>query len=160
MKVNLNMRIRKATKKDFFKLNEMKKEFFLWECEIDDRLDPNYINNGLGSRLSRNLNQSNVAFFVAEEKENFLGFVGVDISKLPGSFKAKKQGHLFNLYVRKKYRNNRISTQLIRAAMEWLDKKGINDQIIKVHFSDNKAHKIYRKKGFKNYLIELQRKDN
>jgi RimJ/RimL family protein N-acetyltransferase len=157
MKIYFIMKIRKATKRNFLKLNEIKKEFFLWQCKGDKLLDPSYINRGLGSRLAKNLNQSNVAFFVAEEKGDFIGFVGVEILNNPAQFKAKKQGHFFNLYVREEYRGKKISTQLINAAIEWLDKKGIKNQMIKVHNYNKKAHKIYKRHDFQDYVIELQR---
>jgi len=49
------MKIRKATIKDFEKLKPIRKEFFLWECKVDKRLDPNFVKKGLGIKLAKNL---------------------------------------------------------------------------------------------------------
>ena len=102
------MRIRKATIKDFEKLMELKSEFYLWECKVDKRLNPGYVNKGLGSRLAKNLRQKNTVLFIAEDKKDIVGYAGAEIQKNPAYVKFKKKGHLFNLYVRPKYRRKGI----------------------------------------------------
>jgi len=149
--------IRKATIKDFEKLKQIKSEFYLWECKQDKRLSPDYIKKGLGARLAKNLKQNNTVFFIAKEKGEILGYSGAEIKNNPASFKFKKRGCMFNLYVKPKYHGKGIGKKLINETMKWFKKKRISDLMIMVYNNNKKAHKIYNKFGFKDYIIELSK---
>lgn len=149
------MIVRKAGIRDLDALKEIKTEFFLWECGRDRRMRPEYAKNGLGSRLAKNLRQSNVAFFVAEDDGVLVGYAGVEIQKNPASFRHKKRGHLFNLYVREGYRNKGVGKKLARAALDWLDKKRIKDRMIMVYAHNKRAHRMYKSMGFDDYIVQL-----
>jgi len=149
------MKIRKATIKDFEKLKEIKAEFYLWECKRDNRLNTKWINQGLGSRLARNLKQKNTAFFIAEDKGNIIGYAGAEIKKNPSSIKHKKRGHMFNLYIKPKYRNKGVGKKLVNIILNWFKKNKISDLMIMTHSYNKRAYKIYNKFGFRDYIIEL-----
>lgn len=151
------MRIKKATIKDFEKLKQIKSEFYLWECKGDKRLNTGYIKKGLGARLAKNLKQKNTVFFIAEERGEIIGYSGAEIQTNPASFKFKKRGHLFNLYVRPKYQGKGIGKRLIKKTLRWFKEKKISDLMIMVYSHNKKAHQIYKKLGFKDYIIELKK---
>jgi ribosomal protein S18 acetylase RimI-like enzyme len=149
--------IRKATPKDFAQLNQIKQEFFLWECKLDKRCNPAYAKKGLGSRLAQNLKQTNTVFFIALNKGEIIGYVGAEIKKNPVYIKFKERGHLFNIYVRPAYQGRGIGKKLINETMKWFKKKGLHDLMILVHDHNKKAHRIYNKNGFDDYIIELKK---
>ncbi len=151
------MIIKKATIKDFEKLKEIKTEFFLWECNRDKRQNPNYVKRGLGSRLAKNLRQDNIAFFIAVDKGEVIGYSGAEITKNSPDYVYKKRGHLFNLYVKPKYQNKGIGKRLVRETLKWFKKKKVFDLMIHVFPFNKKAHKIYKKFGFGNYIIILKK---
>ena len=151
------MIIRKATIKDFEKLNKLKKEFFKWECEQDKRINPAYINKGLGSRLARNLKSKKVVFFVADDKGELVAYAGAEIEKNPKMAKYEKRGHLFNLYVIPKFRGKKIGEQLTKEVLKWFKQKKLKDQKIMVYTHNKRAHNLYKKVGFKDYIIEMKK---
>ncbi|MBW2991037.1 GNAT family N-acetyltransferase [Candidatus Woesearchaeota archaeon] len=149
--------IRKATIKDFEKLKEIKIEFYLWECKKDNKLTTDYVKKGLGSRLAKNLKQKNTAFFIAVQKGEIIGYAGGEIKNNPSYAKYKKSGHIFNLYVKPKYQGKGIGKKLINETMKWFKKNKISDLRIMVYKNNKRAHKIYNKLGFKDYVIELSK---
>lgn len=151
------MKIRIAEVKNFDKLIEIRKEFFRWEAERDKRVDPNYEKRSLSIRTGKNLRQDNVAFFIAEEKGQIVGFAGASIDKAAKWTKLEKEGHLFNLYVKEDYRRKGIGKKLIKRTMEWFKKNKISDVKILVYNFNEKAHKIYKKYNFKDYVIEMRK---
>lgn len=149
------MEIKKAMIKDFGELKEIKTEFYLWQCNKDKRLNPNYLKKTLGQRLARNLRQKNTAFFIASDKGKIIGYAGAEIKKNSSFMKNRTRGHAFNLYVRPKYRNKGVGKKLINEVLKWFNKNKIYDLKITVYSYNKKAQKIYRNLGFKDYILEL-----
>ena len=148
------MIVRKATSKDFEQLRDLEKEFFLWECKTDPRLDPNYAKRGIGIRLRQQMNSKNFKFFVAEQN-NIIGFLSLQIKKNPALVKEKKQGYIYNLYVKPKFRNKSIGKKLIKQSMDWMKSQGIREIFLSVYDHNPRAKKLYRKLGFKDYMMEM-----
>ena len=151
----LHMRIRKATSRDFEKLKQLKAEFYLWECERDKRLRPEYVKRGLGSRLAKNLKQDNCAFFVADDNGELVGYAGATIEKNNAEWRASKKGHLFNLYVRPGFRRKGIGKRLAKVALDWFKEKKVTDLMILVYSEKKLAYDIYRGLGFRDYIVTL-----
>ena len=149
------MKIQQATIKDFQELKKIKIKFYLWQCKRDKRLNPDYAKKVLGQRLAKNLKQKNTAFFTAKDKEKIIGYVGAEIKKNPSFMKNKLMGHAFNLYIIPKYRNKGIGKKLIRRILKWFDEKKVNDFRIMVYSYNKKAQQIYKRFGFKEYILEL-----
>lgn len=151
------MKIRKATLKDFSQLKKLKKEFFLLECKRDSRMNSFWVKTSLGKRLGKNLRKKNTIFFVAEEKSRLIGYAGAEIVKNPSFVKFKKRGHLFNLYVLPNYQKKKVGRQLLQAVLQWFKQHKIVDQMIMVYADNKIAYHLYKKAGFKNYILELRR---
>jgi ribosomal protein S18 acetylase RimI-like enzyme len=151
------MKIRKATPKDFQKLKEIKTEFFLWECKMDDRVNPDYAKRNLGVRLGINLRQKNVVFFIAEDNGKIVAYAGAQIEKNYPPNVEKFRGHLFNLYVRKEYQSKGIGTKLIKKVLAWFKEKKITDLKIMVYSKNEGAHKLYERMGYKDYIVMLRK---
>jgi len=149
------MIIRKAAKKDFEGLKKLKQEFYDWECKHDSRSDPDYI--GIASRLARNLGQKDTIFYVAEQQGKLIGYAGAEIKKNPAWVKYRKRGHLFNLYIKKPYRNKGIGSKLCRKVFSWFAQNNIKDIMIMRYSFNTNARKLYKKFGFMDYIIEMTR---
>ena len=149
------MKIRKATIKDFEKLKKIRTEFYLWECKRDLRSNPDYASKGLGARLGRNLKQNNILFPIAEKNSEIVAYLGAEILKNPAWVNFKKRGHIFNIYVRPKYRNKNIATLLIKEALKWFKSNNVSDLMIMAYENNHVAKRIYKKFGFRKYISEL-----
>jgi ribosomal protein S18 acetylase RimI-like enzyme len=152
------MQIRRATIKDVDRLKHLKAEFYLWECETDDRLRVDWADKQLKARLARNLKDpKKTAFFIAEEKGVIAGYSGGEIEKTPGFIRHKRRGHLFNLYVKPEYRRKGIAKKLIKAVLDWFKENEVVDIRLLVYTHNVRAHSIYRKLGFEDYMIEMKK---
>lgn len=152
------MIIRKATSKDFEKLKEIKKEFYLWECKQDKKLCPKFADRNLGIRLGKNLRQNNVIFFIAIENGEILGYSGAEIEKNMPCYKEKLKGHLFNLYVRPEYRKKGIAKSLIKKVLLWFKKNKIKEIELYTGANNHKAQNLYKKSGFEEHYIRMLKK--
>ena len=153
----MSFRIRKAGIADFGRLKAIKSEFYLWECERDDRCDPAYAKKGLGARLARNLRQKKTAFFIAEQGKEIVGYVGGELQKNPAFVRYRSRGHLFNLYVKPGYQRRGIGKALFKTALAWFKENKAQDLMLTVYTHNKVAHGIYKKFGFKDYIMEMKR---
>jgi ribosomal protein S18 acetylase RimI-like enzyme len=153
------MILRRATIKDFDRLKKIKADFYLWECGMDKRIRPEWAEKQLQSRLARNLKHhtKSVAFFIAEERGEIIGYSGGEIEKALGFVKSKRLGHMFNLYVKPEYRKKGIGKKLIKEVLAWFKKNKVKELKILVYPHNKPAHEIYKKLGFKDYIIELRK---
>jgi len=98
------------------------------------------------------------AFFIAELNGSFVGFIEVGVGSFPNEYKIEKAGHIYVLFVKKENRSKSISSKLKVAAYKWIKQKGINYVRINVVGNNIKAHQIYKKWGFIDYLALKIRK--
>ncbi len=150
--------VRKATPKDYALLKEIKTEFYNWECDHDERLDPTYAERVLGSRLARNLRQNNTAFFLAFKEDAVIGYAGAEVKESPIFVKARRQGHLFNLYVRPGHRSEGAGSKLLAAAHDWFRQQRVDEIILEPYAFNTKAQKFYARHGYKEYMVTFVKK--
>ena len=74
------------------------------------------------------------------------------------TYKNKKIGIISDLYIKKNFRNRRISSKLKDRFIEWFKEKGIRF-IAAPLYPDNKfAHSLTKKWGFVDYKLEVRKK--
>ena len=152
------MIIIKATHENFKELEKIKIEFYLWECKHVDELDPKYIHEGLGIKLSKNLQSENYRFFIAIDDNNaVVGFSAARIEQNPSFMKQKSKGHLLNLYIKPEHRKLGIAKKLIDKTLDWFNNNNISDLEITVSSHNKNAHKYYEKLGFDDFCVELKK---
>lgn len=151
------MIIRKATLKDFEKLKAIRTEFYLHEASTDKRVNPDWVKHGLGISLGKSIRSKSEINFIAEEKGKILGYASSEIIPNPGWVSYKKQGHLYNLYVLPKYQGKGIGKKLIEKSLEWFKENKITDLKILSYVENKRARNLYRKYGFKEYMVILKK---
>lgn len=118
-------------------------------------LDPAYIKRVLGMRLAKNLRQSNTVFIIAKENGKVIGFAGAEIKKNESDIKARKQGHLFSVYVRPQFRRRGVAEKMLNEIMKWFKEKKI-DYLTLERWDHNKiAASLYRKLGYRDRLVSM-----
>lgn len=149
------IRIRKATKEDFEQLRDLKRDFYFYEAEKDHRINIDWAYNSLPAQLGKNLISKKVIFFVAERNKELIGYAGAQIEKTPPFMKLKKRAHLFNLYVKKTYRNKGIGKKLIAEVVRWVKSKKIKQMMIMTYSWNKNAKKLYNRLGFDDYIVMM-----
>ena len=151
------MQVRKATKADIPKI----KKIDAFGSQLNkysglNKLDPKYKPKGK-SYVGAFITGKKKWCYVAEEKKNIIGFILFNIEKQEPFFKIKEVGYIDLLFVDKKARGKGISKLLMEKANETFKKEGIKHLKLSVH-SDNPAHDIWKKHGFKDYRIDMWKK--
>jgi AraC family transcriptional regulator of adaptative response/methylated-DNA-[protein]-cysteine methyltransferase len=71
---------------------------------------------------------------------------------------GKKVATLEDMVVLKKYRQKRYGTKLLKSVLKKLDKEGVARVTLLTDFDNFKAHKFYKRQGFKkSSMIVLRR---
>lgn len=75
-------------------------------------------------------------------------------------FKTSHLGYIGFMYVKKNYRGQGLSQQLIAAIKSWFNQRGISEIILHVYAKNPRAISAYEKIGFENHLIEMRLNTN
>ena len=151
------MIIRKATLKDFEELKKLWAEFFLLEASTDERVNTEWVKQGLPVALGKSLRNKNEATFVAEEKGKLVGYASSEIIPNSRRIRYEKQGHLYNLYVIPRYRGKNIGKRLLEKSLDWFKKRKVKDLKIMAYEWNKRAQKLYRKYGFRDYMLMMMK---
>ena len=100
----------------------------------------------------------NSQVMVAEDKGNLVAYSLTTIKKNTPVFEIKEVGYFADLYVKKKYRGQGISSEFKKSAIEWFKSRKIKYISIMVYPQNKFAHKIYRKWGMFDSHVELRGK--
>jgi len=151
------MRIRKATIKDFEKFKQIRTEFFLLEASTDTRLNPDAVKHGLPISIGKSIRSKNEINLIAEINGEIIGYASSEIIKNQSWVKYKRQGHLYNLYVKPRYQRKGIGKKLLEKSLEWFKQRSVKDIKILCYVKNTLAQKLYKKYGFTDYMKVLNK---
>ena len=75
-----------------------------------------------------------------------------------GEFCYHSTGRIGSLYIKPEYRRKGFATQLISEFTKWCNKKEIKEIEIGVFKENIKAHSLYKKMGFEDTIIYMNKK--
>ncbi len=107
--------------------------------------------------LGANIRSKSGTAFIAKENNAIAGYTLVLLKDEIPIFKNKKIGYISDLYVKKGFRKQGISSKLKDKAVQWLTKKDVKFISLSVYSANNAAHSIYKKWGFIDYKIEMRK---
>lgn len=143
--------IRKATLEDIDALNELLKSLFEQENEFqaDAKLQIKALKKIINSKKIGDI-------FVYERDKKVIAMVNVlySISTALG----KKVAILEDMIVLKKYRQKGYGTKLLSYALKRLEKDGVKRITLLSDYDNDKAHKFYKRQGFKKSTMVVLRK--
>ena len=117
-------------------------EFLNEEAIYDTNLTKSKNTNSLLVDIA---NQNNI-LLIAKENEEVLGFLFGYIEK--NNKNIQEVAHLSFIYVKNKYRNNKIATKLIDEFISFIKKENIEIIEVKCYKNNEIANKLYIKYGF------------
>ncbi len=153
-----SMEIRKAGLRDYEQIRDMQTNFLFEEYKrFDKDINKNYPKTYMPKRIKKNLKSKNIVYFVAQDKNKAVGFIGGEIEKAHAFWRFKKVGYLFQLYVIPSYRRKGLGKKLTKAILDWFKKRKIKWIKLHVYSNNPRAHSLYKKLGFKDFMIELKK---
>lgn len=111
-----------------------------------------------GRHLRKILKDSNYAVYVAEEKNELIGYLIVSISALPPLYVMNKQALISDLFVEEGYRGRGIGVELIRTAEQWARKKKMHYIALETDCVNKPAIALYKKAGFEIYRHKMHKR--
>ena len=143
--------VRLATLDDIGSLNKLLKQLFTQEAEfkVDKKRQSRALKKIINSKTKGDI-------FVYERKGKVIAMVNVlyTISTALG----KKVAVLEDMVVLKKYRQNRYGTKLLKSVLKTLEKEGVARVTLLSDFDNERAHKFYKKQGFKKSTMVVLRR--
>lgn len=107
--------------------------------------------------MSDNIKSKDCKIYLALDNKKVIGYVLCKIIINIPIFKIKKIGRIMDLYVKKEYRGQSISTGLFKLCKIWFKTKNIKHISLGVYPGNKHVHKIYEKWGFMDYHIEMRK---
>ena len=150
------MTIRQARKDEVKKLQYLNQEVFIDNQKYDPDLIMDWAIGNQGKIYFTNLlTNSNAICLVAEAEDKLVGYIAA-ITKDFG-YRKSKYLEIQNMGVIAEYRSKGIGSQLIQALSEWAKKHGFQKAYVNAYFSNNQAITFYKKNGFSEIDISLER---
>ncbi len=103
------------------------------------------------------LKSRKLALFVVEREKEIIGY-GIACVKEEIPVFRTKTGGIWDLFILKKFRNNKLKSKLKDEAFRWMRKKGIKHVSATLYSGDKSGHSLLRKWGFSEHKIEMRRK--
>lgn len=143
--------VRQATLDDIKSLNKLLKTLFEQEAEFkaDVKKQTKALKKIIKSKKIGDI-------FVIEKKNKVVGMVNILYTY--SSALGKKVAILEDMVVLKKYRQNGYGTKLLKKVLKILDNKGVARVTLLSDFDNLKAHKFYKKQGFKKSSMVVYRR--
>jgi ribosomal protein S18 acetylase RimI-like enzyme len=108
--------------------------------------------------LKSNVESQDGKVLIAEEGKAIAGYsLGYIKDEIP-IFKLRRYGYISDLFVKKEFRGQGVSTRLMDAMIRWFKDKGAQYASIGFYADNHEAHEIYRKWGFFDYKIEARKR--
>ena len=148
--------IRTANKNDSEALQNLNQEVFIDNQQYDSDLKMDWSKSENGKNyFNKILNDPESCCFIAEENGQPVGYISASPRKV--NYLKSKYFEIDNMGVAPKYRSKGIGSLLIDKCLGWAKIKGYNRLHVNAYFSNKKAVNFYKKNGFSETDISLQR---
>lgn len=159
MKKIKDLKIREATIKDFKLVKDFQSRMVKEErgLRISLRSRKKEVRTYNDNEIKRILRSPNGCFVIAEANGLPVGCAYVRIEKVFGDWCVyKKRGYLGQLFVDRKYRRKGIGKKILDYRIKWLKSRRIKFIVLRAYVKNKKAIKLFRKRGFKDYTVEMK----
>lgn len=146
------MNIRQLSIHDLEKLQEIGKLTFLETFEKDNSPEnmKSYLENSFSNeRLIAELNNSETAFFFAEEEKCVLGYLKINWGKAQTELQIQNAVEIERIYVKQAFHGKRIGQLLYEKAVEIAQIKQAECIWLGVWEKNERAIRFYEKNGFR-----------
>jgi GNAT superfamily N-acetyltransferase len=111
-----------------------------------------------GKFLRRTLESRKGKVILAYADDKLGGYCFFYIYQYVPLFRIDKVGYIGDLYIRKEFRGQRISSKFKIEAFKWFKKKGMKVAAIGVHPVNEYAHSIYKHWGFFDFHTQMRKR--
>jgi len=152
--------IKRAHKKDWLKLAKLHHDFRRFHFKIIDKISRKFrIFEApyLQVTFKRILRDKKKLYLVAICGKEIIGFAIAEIAHKKYQEVKVVEGTIARLYVTKKFRGKGVSTLLLKRIQHWFNAKKVKYVDICVLAKNIKAMDVYKKWGFKPFVVVMQK---
>ncbi len=155
-----NFKIRKATVKDLKDIQRLNFELFKREYkQYDKSLNMKWTYGKVGEKYFRKKITKKDSFAEVVEKEGkVIGYMCGGIQERIFYRKKAKYAEAENMFIEKKFRRKGLGAALIKDFIRWCKKNKVNYISTTAAAQNKLGLKFYRRYGFKDYQMTLERK--
>lgn len=154
------VKIQKATTKNFKELQELCQELVKKEYKEYDRLldlDWTFGKKGI-KYFTDALTKENSCTFIAIVDNKIIGYLVGCITKGENYRILPKLAELDSIFVVKEYQGQGIGSKLYNAFIKWCKSKNVKMTRVEASAQNKQGISFYRKNGFKDYTLTLENK--
>jgi ribosomal protein S18 acetylase RimI-like enzyme len=118
---------------------------------------PDRVEEGYAWWFDQELRRPQVVLLVAEDGESIVGYVYARTEERDWNALLDACGAIHDIYVEETERRRGVATQLARAALEALERKGAPRVVLHTAAPNVGAHRFFEKLGFRRTMIEMTR---
>lgn len=97
-------------------------------------------------------------YFLAEKDGKIIGFIGGKIERKSEFYKTRKIGAIYDLFVKKEYRNMGVGTRIFKTFISWLKANKIRAIELDVSPKNLAAKELYENLGFSESNTQMRKK--
>ncbi len=96
--------------------------------------------------------------FVAEDSGRLKGYIWANTYILDYLKPKKKAGYICEFFLEKDVRGKGVSAKLMKKALEWFKKQGVEFVTLSVFSKNKRAVKAYKKLGFEEFSVYMKKR--
>lgn len=159
--VDIDMELREALIADLKEIQELNLLLFEEEYEWDKALNLGWTFSDIGTAYFKSaILSKHSCVYVAHTDEMIFGYIAGSQSEDDSYRTDSKMFALDDMYVLKESRNKGVGGMLYKAFYDWSIKQGANRWKVDVTFRNKKALRFYKKMGFLEGTIILEKTNN
>ena len=152
------MKIRKATKRDLNRLNELQIGLANYEYLLCRTLkQPDSEKKKYKDNYKKKMRRKDCIFFVAEDKKKIIGYILGEIETPEHPHIYNKRGYIVDAFVEREYRRKGVGEKLFKQLIKWFKSKKIKWIKVAVYANNFNSYKFWQSMGFRDYVIWMTR---
>jgi ribosomal protein S18 acetylase RimI-like enzyme len=152
-----NVKIKTAESDEWKIIQRLNNQVFLNDKENDDDLDLNWPYSKIGVDYYHKLADGKYGkCFIAYWDDNPIGYIALAFKNF--GYRKSKYIEIENIGVDPKYRNRGIGQLLVNAAGKWAKKHKATKLFVVAYYDNKRAINFYKKNGFYETGLELDKK--
>ena|SRR3989338_523887 len=148
--------VRTANKNDLEILQDLNQEVFVDNQQYDSDLKMDWTKSEDGKDyFNKTLDDPESCYLIAKDAGKSVGYIIAIPRKV--NYLKTKYIEIDNMGVTSAYRSKGVGTLLMEKCIEWAKTKGYTNLYVNVYFANKKGVNFYKKNGFSEIDICLQR---
>lgn len=126
--------------------------------EFDDTIDPNYPYTQHGTEeFKENIENDNALTLVAEDNGKIIGYLSGGVAEVEDYRTVKDIYEAWSVWVEEEYRSKGIGADFFQRFESWSKQRGAKRIKAVVSAQNERAIKLYKKGGFEDYDVVMEK---